>query len=165
MEPVPHQKNSCFREEVIVYPINKKENKILLIHKKRGLGSGLYNGPGGKVHDNETAEEAAIRECEEEICIKPLSLERKATIEFINNKHERILVHVFLSYEWEGEPKETEEAKPIWFEMSHIPYNNMWEDDIYWLPLILKGENIYAIFEFKDWKIVNKKVYILKEVE
>ncbi len=165
MENSLKEKNSYYIEEVIVYPINKKENKVLLIHKKRGLGSGLYNGPGGKVHKNETAKEAAIRECEEEIGIKPITLNHKATIEFINNKYEKILVHVFVTYKWRGKPKETDEAKPIWFDINALPYQNMWEDDIYWLPYVLKDNEIYAIFEFKKWKLIRKKVYFLNEVK
>ena len=35
--------------------------KILLIEKKRGLGAGKVNGPGGRIEAGETGEQAAIR--------------------------------------------------------------------------------------------------------
>ncbi len=40
-------------------------DEVLLAMKKRGLGTGKWNGPGGKVKGKETPEEAAIRETEE----------------------------------------------------------------------------------------------------
>ena len=36
--------------------------RVLLIRKKTGLGSGKINGPGGKLEPGETAREAAVRE-------------------------------------------------------------------------------------------------------
>ena len=37
----------------------RREDEVLLIRKKRGLGEGKINGPGGKVDEGETIEEAA----------------------------------------------------------------------------------------------------------
>jgi 8-oxo-dGTP diphosphatase len=142
-----------------------KDNEILLIRKKRGLGEGFYNGVGGKVHIDETPEECAKRECEEEIGVRPLELEWVGLLEFVNNLEDRIYVHVYICRKWEGEPKETDEAKPIWFKLDDIPYSEMWEDDIYWLPLVLKGEKVFASFEFKDWKLKGGRVYTLGEVD
>ena len=51
-----------------------KNNKILLIEKKRGLGAGKFNGPGGKLDPGETPLAAAIREVEEELLITPLEV-------------------------------------------------------------------------------------------
>ena len=45
----------------------KKDNSILLAMKKRGFGSGKYNGIGGKIEKGETPDEAMIRETKEEI--------------------------------------------------------------------------------------------------
>src|ERR1043165_611084 len=46
--------------------------KILLIRKKRGLGAGKFNGPGGRIEDGETPLASAIRETEEEIGVTPI---------------------------------------------------------------------------------------------
>lgn len=29
--------------------------------------------------------------------------------------------------------------KPQWFAINDIPYDNMWADDVYWMPLLLAG--------------------------
>ena len=42
------------------------DGSVLLIEKKRGLGAGLVNAPGGHIEADETAAEAAVRETSEE---------------------------------------------------------------------------------------------------
>src|ERR1035441_3997329 len=42
-----------------------REGQILLIRKKRGLGVGKINGPGGRLEKGETALDSAIRETQE----------------------------------------------------------------------------------------------------
>jgi hypothetical protein len=54
---------------------------------------------------------------------------------------------------------------PKWFDINNIPYDQMWEDDQYWLPKVLKGENIKAIFKFdKDLDLVKKDVNIMSSL-
>ena len=48
-----------------------RRDEILLIHKKRGLGAGKINGPGGRLEPGETPLACAIREVEEELCVTP----------------------------------------------------------------------------------------------
>ena len=43
-----------------------KDGRVLLIRKKRGLGAGKINGPGGRLEPGETTLAAAIRETQEE---------------------------------------------------------------------------------------------------
>ncbi len=154
-------KTSKAENQVLLYLI--KNNKVLLIEKKRGLGAGLINGLGGKVNDNETIEEAVIRESKEEAGILPKNLQKKATLFFINNEKEHIITHVFIAHDYEGSLYETEEAKPFWQNLDSVPYKKMWEDDIYWLPYVLSGLYVYGEFKFKDWKMTDKKVYVSSE--
>ena len=51
-----------------------KENGVLLGLKKRGFGSGRWNGFGGKVEEGETIEQATLRELDEEVGIKDLGV-------------------------------------------------------------------------------------------
>lgn len=53
-----------------------------------------------------------------------------------------------MAKEWLGEPIESDEMMPKWFPIDEIPYENMWPDDIYWMPHILKGEKLEANFFF-----------------
>jgi mutator protein MutT len=128
------------------------ENKILLGMKKRGFGSGKWNGFGGKVNENETIEDAAKRELYEETEIIAKNIVKVGEIKFIFPYQEEWnqLVHIFLVKEWEGTPKETEEMKPRWFDISEIPFDTMWQDDKFWLLKVLDGKRISAEFTFGE---------------
>ena len=140
----------------------KKDNKILLAMKKRGFAEGKYNGIGGKIEGGETPEEAMIREMKEEIAVTPLTYEKVGFIEFdeyYKGKKEKIAFHLYLVDEWTGEPTESEEMKPAWFDIKDIPYDKMLPDDKYWLPYVLKGKKIKAYFDFdENWNLLNQKI-------
>ena len=132
-------------------------DKILLGMKKRGFGQGKWNGFGGKLNDGETIEEAVVREMEEEagIIVEKEKLEKVAELNFTfpfvpKEKAFDQLVHVFVARVWKGEPKESEEMLPKWFEHDKIPYEIMWDDDVIWLPKILGGEKLKADFVFGE---------------
>ncbi len=40
--------------------------------------------------------------------------------------------------------------KPEWFDIDEIPYSDMWSDDKYWLPRVIKGERMTADFSFNE---------------
>ena len=145
----------------------RKGDQILLARKKRGFAKDKYNGVGGKVENNETLEEAMVRESQEEISIIPIEYEKVGTIEYdeyYKEKREQIIVHVFFSTKWNGDPKESDEMSPKWFNINNLPYEEMIGDDPYWLPKVLEGKKIEAFFKFdKDWKIINHKVEIKED--
>lgn len=137
----------------------KKENKLLLAMKKRGFGKGKYNGVGGKIEPGETPEMAMIRETQEEIFVTPTEYSKVGEIEFIEfykGNKENIVFHLYLATKWEGEPKESEEMKPEWFKLNNIPYDKMFQDDKYWLPLVLEGKKVKGFFEFdEEWNLLS----------
>ncbi len=126
-----------------------KPRQVCLAMKKRGFGVGRYNGSGGKPENGEAVDKATLREVEEEFGIKVTKLEKRGEISFILKKEDKhVLMHTFLTTEWEGEPVETEEMKPEWFDVDKIPYELMWKSDREWLPLILEGKKINAEFTY-----------------
>ena len=133
-------------------------NQVLLIRKKRGLGAGLINGPGGKLEANESPAECAVREVEEEVGLTPLELEGRGELRFQFVDGYAIHVHVFVARGYRGELRETEEAIPIWFECQDVPYDEMWEDDILWLPHVLSGGRVQGDFIFDDETMVDHRL-------
>jgi len=125
-----------------------EDDKVLLIEKKRGVGEDLFNGPGGKVEENESPRECAIRETKEEVNIKPHNLEKIGEIEFIFGEKPFMFVHVFKTEKYTGKPRESEEARPEWFKTSQLPFEEMWPDDKYWIPKMLNEEKFEARFYF-----------------
>jgi 8-oxo-dGTP diphosphatase/2-hydroxy-dATP diphosphatase len=119
-----------------------EDGRILLGMKKRGLGKGRWNGFGGKVQDGESIAAAAKRETAEECGIAIMEMEKVGIHEFeFESERGTILeVHVFRITRFAGTPVETEEMCPHWFSLQAIPYDDMWADDRYWLPLFLAGK-------------------------
>ena len=118
----------------------RKEGRVLLIRKKRGIGAGKINGPGGKVDAGETPLAAAIRETQEEIGVTPIHPELRGELWFRFSHGLTLHCLIFLADDHEGVPHETEEAVPSWFPVDALPYEEMWEDDREWLPLLLSGK-------------------------
>jgi len=137
-----------------------RENKICLGMKKRGFGQGKYNGFGGKKRPEESAEAAAQRELFEEIKAGAKAMTKVAEITyFFPEKSDwNQLVHIYLVTEWEGEPEEGEEMTVAWFSRDKIPYDQMWDNDKYWLPRILKGEKIRAQVTHDEQKTGNIEI-------
>lgn len=129
-----------------------KNDRIILGLKKRGFGGHKFNGFGGKLEAGETILDAMVREVQEECGITPLIWRKAAVLDFhfnINTSWDQ-QVHVYEVAEWEGEAVETEEMAPKEFDISAIPYADMWIDDMVWLPLVLRGQRIRGLFIFND---------------
>lgn len=125
-----------------------KVEQVCLAMKKKGFGVGKWNGVGGKVEVGEAIEQAMVREVEEEIGVKITQFENRGRIMFADDGEDFFTfdVNVFVSESWEGNPVETEEMSPKWFQSEDIPYNQMWVDDRYWLPQVLNGHSVNAKF-------------------
>ena len=126
-----------------------REGKILLIRKKRGFGAGKINGPGGKVDSDETPLQSALRETFEELGVTPLDTEQRGVTVISGRVHD-----------FEGEPRETDEAAPLWTPLDAIPYDKMWADDRYWLPLLIHGARFTGFFEFDGEQLLHRKVVV-----
>ncbi len=135
-----------------------KNGRVLLIRKKRGLGAGKINGPGGRLELDETPKECAIRETNEELIINPLNVRSAGELFFHAEDMPRIHGYIFVATDYEGTPSETDEAIPIWFNLSTIPFEEMWEDDRYWLPEVLNGQSVRGYFTFVNEQLLDHEV-------
>ena len=108
-----------------------QDGKILLIRKKRGIGAGKVNGPGGKFEPGETALQCVLH------------------FSFTCGTIPEIRCHVFMASSFKGTPSETPEAEPFWCPVDGIPYDLMWQDDRFWLPAMLDGKRFEAFFTFE----------------
>lgn len=141
-----------------------KGDQVLLGMKKRGVGNGWWNGFGGKVEPNEDVLSAAIREVREEANLEVSDLIKFAVVRF-NFEDNPIPweVHFFKTEKYSGEPLETEEMRPQWFAKNNIPFSEMWDDDPYWFPLFLAGDNFKAEFWLdKGQKVVRHNIEIVE---
>jgi 8-oxo-dGTP diphosphatase len=132
--------------------------EILLIRKKRGLGAGKINGPGGRIEPGETDLEAAIRETREELGITALQPVKKGELHFQFADGYSLHCGVFTAPDCLGEPIETDEAIPLWTSIHAIPYDEMWADDRHWLPGLLEGKVFLGQFLFEHEKMLEHDV-------
>lgn len=123
--------------------------RVLLIRKKRGLGAGKVNAPGGRIDPGETPAQTAVREVEEELGVTPLAVEERGQLSFQFVDGLALHCHVFVAFAHAGEAVETEEAVPLWTPLDRLPYDQMWEDDRVWLPELLAGRRfaLRAVFD------------------
>ena len=134
------------------------DGRILLIEKHRGLGEGKVNGPGGRLEPGETPREAAIRETEEEVLVRPTGVRFAGELQFQFTSGFSIHVHVFRADGCIGEPGGTDEATPLWASLDRIPYDRMWEDDVVWLPLLLRRERFSGRFVFEGDRMLTHEI-------
>ena len=123
--------------QLLTLCIIRDGNRVLLGMKKRGFGEGKWNGYGGKLKDGESLEEAMIREVKEESDIDLIQFEKRGEMKFLFPDITRH-VYIYEGTKWNGEPKETEEMRPQWFDLFDIPFAKMWISDTGWFPYFLK---------------------------
>ncbi len=128
----------------------RHKGRLLLIVKKRGLGEGKVNAPGGRIEAGETPVAAAIRETQEEVGITPIDPREAGRLSFAFTNGYSLACTVFVADDFTGAPTETPEAEPFWQRADAIPYHRMWMDDRIWLPLLLAGCPFRAWFIFED---------------
>lgn len=133
-------------------------DNVLLINKKTGLGKGYVNAAGGRIEEDETALEAAVREMEEETGITPINPEPIGVLNFQFTDGYSLKGYVFFAFEHSGIMKETEEADPFWVKTADMPYDKMWEDDRHWLPDALEGKKIEGHFIFNDREMLSMDI-------
>jgi 8-oxo-dGTP diphosphatase len=121
---------------------------VLLIRKKRGLGAGKVNGPGGRLEAGETPAACAVREVVEELGVTPTGLTEAGELRFQFVDGYSLHCYVFRADDCVGDARETDEAAPLWTRLDAIPYAEMWADDALWLPHLIAGRAFAGRFVF-----------------
>jgi 8-oxo-dGTP diphosphatase len=135
------------RERAVLLFLRDGE-RLLLIHKKRGLGTGKVNGPGGRLEPGETWAQAAVRETREETGLTPENLIESADLWFQFTDGYSLAVRVFLAQGWTGALTACDEADPFWGTADELPWHNMWADDSLWLRPVLAGHWVTGRYLF-----------------
>jgi 8-oxo-dGTP diphosphatase len=136
-------------------------DQVLLIRKKRGLGAGKINGPGGRLDGDESPLHCAIREVQEELRITPTGVEPRGELAFQFADGYALFVSVFSATGCEGEPQETDEAAPLWFPIDAVPFAQMWADDRLWFPHLLSGQPFRGRFLFDGEALLGHEIVLL----
>jgi len=99
--------------------INQNQEVLIAQRKKNQHLGGLWEFPGGKVEQNESPQQALIRELKEEVGIDVLASEPLTTIAH-DYPEKSVELHVFLVKEFEGVAKGVEGQIVKWVLMQHL---------------------------------------------
>jgi 8-oxo-dGTP diphosphatase len=131
-----------------------RAGEILLIRKKRGLGAGKVNGPGGRLDPGETPLQAAKREIREELGVTVDEARELGELSFQFVDGYKLHCHVFRADDCAGDAIETDEAIPMWTPVDALPFDEMWQDDRLWLPMLLDDRRFRGRFVFDGEKML-----------
>lgn len=140
------------RATCLCFLLDSALGRVLLIKKKRGMGAGKWNAPGGKLEPGETAAAASRRETMEETGLEPLEARYLGLLEFRfaeGSSSWDNLCRVYRADAHQGTlGPENDECVPVWVPVAAIPYDAMWDDDRSWLPSLLDGRAFHRRYRF-----------------
>lgn len=125
------------KRTTIVFPTRDKT--VLLGLKKRGFGSGWFNGYGGKAEKGESFEDCAVRETLEESGLHVAALKPVARLLFRFDGVLEVVSAAYATDSFTGQLRESDEMSPHWFLTEQLPYTDMWPGDRLWVPQALVG--------------------------
>ncbi|MCX7642127.1 MAG: 8-oxo-dGTP diphosphatase [Elusimicrobiales bacterium] len=139
--------------------------KVLMIHrtkKKNDIHANKYNGLGGKVEEDETPFECVIREVREESGLKIKNPILKGILRF--PKFDGVncwTVFVYLTNNFSGRIKSSNEGELVWIELEKLSKINMWEGDKYFIKYVFK-KNVffYGVFYYKNNNLIKFRLRI-----
>jgi 8-oxo-dGTP diphosphatase len=124
---------------VVAVALLDADNRVLLAQRPPGKAmAGLWEFPGGKIHDGETPEAALIRELEEELgldvrasCLAPLT--------FASHTYEtfHLLMPLYVCRTWRGRPTPREGQTLAWVAPQKLRDYPMPPADIPLIPMLL----------------------------
>ena len=122
----------------------EKDNSYLMLFrnkKKEDINKGKWIGIGGHLEQNETKEEALLREVKEETGLTLNSFIYRGEILFVNNDFKEVM-YLYTSSDYSGEIIECDEGELKWISFKDIPSLNLWEGDRIFFPKLINSESI-----------------------
>ena len=133
------------KETVLAY-IEKDKSFLMLLRnkKKHDINANKWIGVGGHLENNETPEDALIREIKEETGLDVISYSKKGLIHF-NYDDISELMHLYVVNEFKGELIECDEGTLKWIKKSVLFSLDLWEGDRIFLKKLLNEEPYFEL--------------------
>ncbi|KAJ2617319.1 Nudix (Nucleoside diphosphate linked moiety X)-type motif 1 [Coemansia sp. RSA 1804] len=132
----------------LIIPFSHTNDQVLLGLKKRGTGTGLWNGFGGKLEKGESIDECAVRELREESGVAAVDMTYVGVLYM--NCTDGVGDTMIFVYKCKcgGTIVESDEMRPKWFGVDGIPYSEMYEEAVLWWPVLLDNEDPRFVASF-----------------
>ena len=132
-------------ETVLAY-IERNDEYLLLYRnkKKNDINLGKWIGVGGHIEENETPEQALIREIKEETNLDVNTFEKRGIVYFYNNDFSEVM-HLYIVKDYSGEIKECDEGILEFKKKNELFELPMWEGDKYFLKLLLEDSPYFEL--------------------
>ncbi len=145
-----------------------RNGSLLLIRTEEGLSKGKWNAPNGEILKGEQPYKSAMKQVFQQTGLYVNKVVDNGTVRlFLNGSNEfTYKLHIFSTKLFSGDLKPNIKGEPRWFNISEIPYYEMWADDKYWTNLVLQGKKFDADFFFdeKNEKIVKYQIRERQEI-
>lgn len=119
---------------------NKKENDI---------NFGKYIGVGGKLKENETIEECAIREVKEETGLTVNSLKQMGDVFFLYPDNEEMIT-IYTVSDYEGTLIDCDEGTLQFVKQDSILNLDLWEGDKIFLRKLMMNESFHLTLQYDN---------------
>lgn len=133
------------KETVLAY-IEKDNFYLMLLRnkKKHDINANKWIGVGGHLENNETPEDALIREIKEETGLDVISYSIKGLIHF-NYDDISEQMHLYVVNDFKGELIECDEGTLKWIKKSDLFSLELWEGDKIFLKKLLNNEPYFEL--------------------
>ena len=143
----------------------EKDGKYLMLHrvKKHGdCNKDKWIGVGGKFEDRESPEECMCREVFEETGLYVNSFKYCGIVTFVSDVWETEYMHLFLSRDFSGTLKKSEdcdEGNLEWVDIDKISSLPLWEGDKIFLELMAKDVPFFSLkLTYKGEKLISSSL-------
>lgn len=144
------------RETTLCYI--EKDGKYLMLHrikKKNDANHDKWIGIGGGVEAGETPQQCLLREAKEETGLTLTAYRYRAVIEFMSDRWEDEIMHLFTATGFEGELIECSEGVLEWIGVDDLLSLPQWEGDRIFLNLLKQDAPFFRLrLEYCGEKLV-----------
>ena len=118
----------------------EKDGKYLMLYrnkKKNDCNGGKWIGVGGKIEENESPDEALVREVKEETSLTLTRSAFRGIVTFVSDTWEGEYMHVYTADGFEGEISDCDEGELHWIDKDKVLELPTWDGDRVFLKYLL----------------------------
>lgn len=141
----------------------EKDGKYLMLYrnaKKNDVNGGKWVGVGGHIEENESPDEALVREVKEETGLVLDSYRFRGVVTFVSDKWEGEYMYLYTADSFTGEMIDCNEGELHWVDKERVMELPMWKGDAVFLEHLLNGGAsplmLKLVYEGEELVEVNK---------